>query len=466
MKKLLLSLVVIAVVVFAAAFLYAKLPTRTPAIAGGAPAAGDAALIETGRYLAAAGDCTACHTAPTGASFAGGLPIASPIGTIYSTNITPDKDTGIGDYSLDDFDRAVRHGITPDGGTLYPAMPYPSYIRMTDEDVRAMYAYFMHGVPAVKAENRGTGIRWPLSMRWPLGIWRKTFAPSPDKPGFDASPYLRDNAGDGKIARGAYLVQGAGHCGSCHTPRAATLNEKALDESGSAYLAGGQVIDGWLAVNLRGNAADGLGAWSEQDIVDLLRTGRTPHHAVVGQAMADVVEHSTQHLTDDDLHAIAAYLKTLPATSSNPSSFQADASTAKALQAGINDSRGAELWVDSCAACHRTDGQGYARVFPSMPGNSTVLAGDPTTLVRLILSGSMMPSTRTAPSNLGMPGFAERLSDEEVAQLATFVRNGWGNKASAVDAAQVKRVRGTLHEGAAKHADAHDPTEVDASEKR
>jgi mono/diheme cytochrome c family protein len=461
MRKLLLSLVALAVVVLAAAFVYARLPTRTPAIAGGAPAANDAALIDQGRYLAAAGDCTACHTAPGGEAFAGGLPIASPIGTIYSTNITPDRDTGIGDYSLEDFDRAVRHGITPDGGTLYPAMPYPSYIRMTDQDIRAMYAYFMRGVTAIRADNRGTDIAWPLSMRWPLGIWRKTFAPSPQTAGFEPGRYK-----DEKIARGAYLVQGPGHCGSCHTPRAPTLNEKALDESGAEYLAGGQIIDGWLAVNLRGNAADGLGSWSEQDIVDLLKTGRNPHHAVVGQAMADVVEHSTQHLTDADLHAIAAYLKTLPATPDTPSSFQADPSTAQALQAGINDGRGAELWVDNCAGCHRTDGQGYARVFPRMAGNSTVLAGDATTLVRLILSGGQMPSTETAPSNLGMPGFAGRLSDEDVAQLATFVRSGWGNKAPAVAAAQVRKIRATLHEGQAKQAQPHDPTEVDASEKR
>ncbi|MET1025343.1 MAG: c-type cytochrome, partial [Pseudoxanthomonas sp.] len=200
MKKLLLTLVALAVVVLAAALVYAFIPTRTPSIAGGEPAAGDTALIAQGKYLAAAGDCTACHTAPGGKPFAGGLPIASPIGTIYSTNITPDAQTGIGKYTLEDFDRAVRHGIAPDGSTLYPAMPYPSYVRMTDADTRALYAYFKHGVPAVKADNRGSDITWPLSMRWPLAIWRKTFAPDPQRPGFDASAY-----GNPQIARGAYL---------------------------------------------------------------------------------------------------------------------------------------------------------------------------------------------------------------------------------------------------------------------
>ncbi|SEM22532.1 Cytochrome c, mono-and diheme variants [Pseudoxanthomonas sp. GM95] len=464
MKKLLLILVALAVIVLVAALVYAFLPTTTPAVAGGEPTASDTALIAQGKYLAAAGDCTACHTAPGGKPFAGGLPIASPIGTIYSTNITPDADTGIGTYTLNDFDRAVRHGITPAGGTLYPAMPYPSYIRMTDADTRALYAYFKFGVPAIKAENRSADIAWPLSMRWPLAIWRKTFAPDPQQTGFEAGAYS-----DPELARGAYLVQGLGHCGTCHTPRAQTLQEVALSEhdgQADAYLAGGQVIDGWVAVNLRGNTADGLGSWSQQDIVDTLKTARNPHTAVVGNAMADVVEHSTQHLSDEDLNAMAAYLKTLPAAPGDVASFNADPATATALQAGINDSRGAELYVDNCAACHRTDAQGYAHAFPKIAGNPSVLAKDPATLVRLILAGSSLPSTQAAPSNLGMPGFAERLSDDEVAQLGTYIRSSWGNQASAVTVAQVKAVRASLaEEGTAKHGAPHDPTQADAGDK-
>jgi mono/diheme cytochrome c family protein len=464
MKKLLLTLVALAVVVLAAALVYAFIPTKTPSIAGGEPAAGDTTLIAQGKYLAAAGDCTACHTAPGGKPFAGGLPIASPIGTIYSTNITPDAQTGIGKYTLEDFDRAVRHGIAPDGSTLYPAMPYPSYVRMTDADTRALYAYFKHGVPAVKADNRGSDITWPLSMRWPLAIWRKTFAPDPQRPGFDASAY-----GNPQIARGAYLVQGPGHCGSCHTPRAQTLQELALSERDGqpgAYLSGGQVIDGWVAVNLRGNPADGLGAWSQQDIVDTLKTARNPHTAVVGSAMADVVEHSTQHLSDQDLAAMAAYLKTLPASTHDVASFKADPATATALQSGVNGSRGAELYVDNCAACHRTDAQGYAHAFPKVAGNPSVLAQDPATLVRLILAGSALPSTDAAPSNLGMPGFAWRLSDQEVAELGTFIRSSWGNRASAVTVAQVKSVRESLAKaGVPKHEAPHDPTQADAGDK-
>lgn len=456
MKKILLLLLLAALLVLLGLFVYAKLPTETRAITASGSAA-RAELIERGRYVATASDCVACHSAPGGEAFAGGLPIASPIGTIYSTNITPDQKTGIGSYSLDDFDRAVRHGITPEGGTLYPAMPYPSYVRLTDADIEAMYTYFMHGVTPHEAANRDVGIRWPLSMRWPLAIWRKQFGPDPD-----AAGQMQGGHADEEIARGAYLVQGAGHCGSCHTPRAITLQEKAMDESGAEYLAGGQVIDGWLAVNLRGNKADGLGNWSRQDIIDVLKTGRSERHAVVGTPMADVVRHSTQHLTDADLGAIAAYLKSLPPSADDPSSFAANPQTASALRAGINSTRGAELYVDNCAACHRSDAEGYARVFPNLAGNSTALAADPTTLIHLVLEGSEMPSTVHAPSNLGMPGFADRLTDEDVAELGTFLRSSFGNRAPAVTARQVARVRSDIRKMRTGHEDAaHDPTEVE-----
>lgn len=437
MKKFLLRLIALALLVFVAVLAYALWPTTTAPLAPLASV--DQALIDKGRYLADAGDCTACHTSKDGKPFAGGLAIASPIGTLYSTNITPDKDTGIGNYSLDAFDRALRHGIAANGDSLYPAMPYPAYARVSDDDVRALYAYFMQGVAPVKAENRANDVPWPLSMRWPLAIWRKVFAPTPQAVTFDAGRYA-----DAQVARGAYLVQGLGHCGSCHTPRAATLQEKALDESGEAFLAGGPVIDGWLAVNLRGNPADGLGAWSREDIVATLRSARSPTHAVLGGAMGDVVVHSTQHLGDDDLQAIAAYLKTLPASANSVSSFKADPATAKALQAGQESGRGAELYVDNCAACHRTDGLGYARVFPKIAGNSSVLSADPVSMIRLVLHGSKLPSTATAPSELGMPGFAWRMSDEEVAQLLTFVRSSWGNQAPEVTAASVAKVRAIL----------------------
>jgi mono/diheme cytochrome c family protein len=439
MRRVFFVLISAAVAAFLAALSFAMLPTTTRAISASAATQGDAAMLAKGRYLATAGDCVACHTAAGRQSFAGGLAMVSPIGIIYSSNITPDRNTGIGEYSLNDFDRALRHGISPSGKTLYPAMPYPSYARLRDDDVAALYVYFMHGVTPVHAANRATEIRWPMSMRWPLAIWRKLFAPDPDRLAFTAIHYA-----DPVVASGAYLVQGLGHCGSCHTPRALTLQEKALDESGADYLSGGQVIDGWGAVNLRGNAADGLGRWHKQDLADLLKNGHNVSHAVIGGAMSDVVVHSTQYLRDEDLDAIAAYLKSLSPAHNDASTFAMNPATARALQAGINDSRGAELYVDNCAACHRTDGEGYLRVFPEIAGNSTVLSDDATSLIRLVLEGSRSPATTGAPSRLGMPGFASRLSDDEVAELATFVRQSWGNNASPVREGSVKDIRASV----------------------
>jgi alcohol dehydrogenase (quinone), cytochrome c subunit len=437
--RTLLVLLILVVVLFIGALIFALLPTHTRSIAAGQPAAADAASIERGRYLAVAADCTACHTAPGGKPFAGGLAIDSPLGAIYSTNITPDRETGIGKFTLDEFDRAVRRGIDDEGVTLYPAMPYPSYALMSDQDVAALYAYFMHAVEPVSHAAQANGIAWPLSMRWPVAIWRKLFAPSPDAPAFNASHYT-----DPVVARGAYLVEGPGHCGTCHTPRAVTLQEKALDDSSAAFLAGGQQIGGWVAVNLRGNVGDGLGAWSTDDIVATMRTARNSQQTVIGAPMNDVVVHSTQYLSDADLQAIAAYLKTLTPSPSDPAQYAANPATAAALATGHEAGRGAELYDDNCAVCHRTDGAGSPKALPKIAGNPSVLAADPGSLIRLVLAGSSLPGTAAAPSPLGMPGFAWRLSNEEVAQLLTFIRTSWGNQASSVSAGEVGRVRGAL----------------------
>lgn len=433
-KGIIAVLLVLAIALLA----FALWPTRTASLSAlpddHSPALAN--LMEKGKYLADAGDCAACHTAPGGKDLAGGLALQTPVGVIYSTNITPDKTSGIGRYSLDDFDRALRHGILPNGDSMYPAMPYPSYAKVTDEDVRALYAWFMHGVQPVSAENRATDIPWPLSLRLPLAIWRKVFAPDPVASAFD--PALYQTA---ELARGAYLAQGLGHCGSCHTPRAITLQEKALDESSKHYLSGGQVIDGWLAVNLRGDKAEGMGDWSEQDIINTLRTGRNASHTVVGQPMADVVAKSTSKMSDTDLKAIAAYIKSLPAVGESQASFTGSSDTAAMLARGENPTRGAQLYVDNCSACHQTGGKGVKNIFPAMANNPTVLADDPTSVIHLILNGSRLPSTPQAPSDLAMPGFGWRLSDKDVADLSNFIRNSWGNKATDVTEDKVKQVR-------------------------
>lgn len=392
----------------------------------------DPALIKQGEYLARAGDCVACHTAKGGKPFAGGLPMQTPIGTIYSTNITPDP-TGIGDYSLEDFERAVRQGIGLNGSTLYPAMPYPSYARVSDDDIKALYAYFMHGVQPVEQANKESDIPWPLSMRWPLAFWRGLFAP-------EVKPF--DAAGrDPVLAHGAYLVEGLGHCGACHTPRALTMQEKALDAAGGdAYLSGSAPLEGWIAKNLRGDHKDGLGSWSEAQIVAFLKTGRNERTAVFG-GMSDVVEHSMQYMTEADLTAIARYLKSLPPLNPDDKPFQEDRQVAEALWKGDDTKPGAALYVDNCAACHRTDGKGYARVFPALAGNPVLQSADATSLIHIVLDGYTLPATATAPSTFTMPGFAWRMTDQEVADVVNFIRSSWGNQAASVTASQVADLR-------------------------
>ncbi|MDY7789408.1 cytochrome c [Burkholderia ubonensis] len=410
-------------------------PAAAPAAAASAPHAADA-LVARGAYLARAGDCVACHTASGGKPFAGGLKFDTPIGAIYSTNITPDPKTGLGGWTLDEFDRALRSGVRRNGDTLYPAMPFPSYARLSDDDVKALYAYFMHGVAPVQQENRAVDIVWPLSMRWPLAFWRKLFAPAP-KP-FDAAPYP-----DPVLARGAYLVQGLGHCGACHTPRAPTMQERGLtDADGPDFLAGGAAIDGWVPTSLRGEPRTGLGTWTEAEIVQFLKTGRTPRTAAFG-GMTDVVGHSMQHMSDDDLTAIARYLKKLPPKVQGETRYAYDAAAANALQAGDASKPGAAVYRDNCMACHRSDGRGYTRVFPALGGNPVVQGDDPTSLIHVVLEGSALQGTRTAPSTFTMPPFGWRLSDQEVADVANFVRTSWGNTGAPVSAAQVAKVRKT-----------------------
>ncbi|AZC47676.1 MULTISPECIES: c-type cytochrome [Pseudomonas] len=395
------------------------------------------ALIKQGEYLARAGDCVACHTAKDGKPFAGGLPMETPIGTIYSTNITPDK-TGIGEYSFDDFDKAVRHGVAKSGSSLYPAMPYPSYARVSDADMQALYAYFMQGVAPVVQENRDSDIPWPLSMRWPLAGWRWMFAPS--VAGLQGSGQAQA-AEDPVVSRGAYLVEGLGHCGACHTPRALTMQEKALSASeGSQFLAGSAPLEGWIAKSLRGDHKDGLGSWSEEQLVQFLKTGRSDRGAVFG-GMSDVVVHSMQYMSEEDLTAIARYLKSLPAVDANDQPHQYDKAVAEALWKGDDSKPGASVYIDNCAACHRTDGHGYTRVFPALAGNPVLQSADATSLIHIVLKGGTLPATHTAPSTFTMPAFAWRLSDQEVADVVNFIRTSWGNQGSEVKAADVAGLR-------------------------
>lgn len=402
------------------------------------PAAADAQIVR-GAYLAKVGDCAACHTVDKSRPFAGGLPLATPFGTLYSTNITPDAATGIGSYSYDDFARALRTGVARDGHLLYPAMPYPSYVKLNDADLQALYRYFRYGVKAVAAGNRPSELNFPFNVRSLMSLWNLMYLP---KGVFQADPHQSV-----EWNRGAYLVQGLGHCGACHTPHGVTGQELAFDEQGNPLFLAGSTLAGWYAPNLRTLLADHGGAWTRQDLAAYLRSGRSKDGAAFGP-MSEVIEDSTQYLHDDDLNAIATYLSSAAvqnvASTMTPvvpaGAAHADP-VAAALRSGHLGSAGAALYLNNCNACHRSDGTGAMPAFPALAGNTAVNAVDPASLIHLVLSGSRMPSTELAPTPLAMPDFGKRLSDQQVADLLTFVRSSWGNRAAAVTREQVTQVR-------------------------
>lgn len=390
----------------------------------------DDALIKQGEYISRLGDCSACHSIPGKPEFSGGLAIESNLGTIYSTNITPDKDHGIGNYSEQQFSDAVRKGVLPDGKRLYPAMPYPDYAKINDQDMHALYAYFMQGVKPSAEAPPETDLSFPFSQRWGMRFWNWAF--TSDK------PFRPIGGATAEVNRGAYLVESLGHCGSCHTPRGLGMNEKALDSSDDKFLAGGN-LNGWEVPSLRG-----LSHWTNQETVDYLATGRNDKAAVGGE-MTSVVEHSTSYMSDADLKAIAAYLKFLGDNPAAPKPQDNAVSRTEAkLTTAKNLSEGERLYLDNCGACHFVTGKGAPGVFPQLDQATIVNAGDPGGLIHTILAGAQQPSTAKAPSTLAMPGFANRLSDDQVAKLATFIRQGWSNKAEAVTADQVAEVRKTL----------------------
>lgn len=402
----------------------------SPAIANRTPD------VANGAYVARLGDCTACHTAPGRSFLTGGRGFGTPMGQVYSTNITPDREHGIGRYSFEDFVRLMRMGVRPDGGRIYPAMPYTAFSKMSDADLQDLYAYLMRGVAPSDVANHAPGMIWPLSSRWPLVFWNMAFH-------HDARPFKPDLAKSAAWNRGAYLVQGAAHCGTCHTPRGLALQEKDLDGHTNLYLSGAQLA-GESPINLRGNLGDGLGRWTAADIANLLATGRTSHSAVV-DSMTEVVEHSGQYMNPGDLAAIATYVKSLsPAPQDGRASYAASSATLDRIMASRETSVGGRMFMDSCSACHRLSGSGEGQTFARLAGNAMVLSRYPDSLIGVILKGGRLPSTSGAPSANAMPPFGWRYDDKRIAELATFVRQAWGNGGREVTAGQVKAVRAQL----------------------
>jgi alcohol dehydrogenase (quinone), cytochrome c subunit len=389
-----------------------------------------AAPSDKGEYLARAGDCIACHSVPGGKPFAGGLKMGTPLGAIYSTNITPDPDTGIGNYSFEDFDRAVRSGVAKDGHRLYPAMPYPSYAKISDEDLHALYDFFMKEVQPVKQANQPSEIPGYLSWRWPLAIWNAIFV--------EKGAYVTKSGHDAAWNRGAYLVEGLGHCGACHTPRGWAFQEKALDDSKSAYLEGAE-LDAWYAPDLRGDVRTGLGGWSQGDLAAFLKTGHSAEAVAFG-SMLDVVNNSTPYLSDDDVNAMAVYLKSLT-PGAQQAAFTYDDATTTALHSGKPQQAGAAIYLGYCVSCHGADGKGQSPYLPPLAGNPIVLDSDPSSLINLVLNGAQPLVVKGAPDAYRMPQYRVQLTDDEIASVLSFVRGGWGNGATPVTADQVQALR-------------------------
>jgi alcohol dehydrogenase (quinone), cytochrome c subunit len=396
---------------------------------------GSSNLVRRGEYLARLGDCEACHSIPGKPAFSGGLRMQTPIGAIYSTNITPEKTEGIGRFTLADFDRALRYGVAG-GHSLYPAMPFTSYYNTKPEDVQSLYAYFQSAVAPAKIPNHPSEIPFPLSMRWPLTYWRWLFATKP-------APFSEADEKHAGLAQGAYFVDGLGHCGECHTPRNAFMQLKAVTRGTPEYLSGA-VIETYFAPSLRGGGAGTLRDWSEDELTQFLLSGANASGIAFG-SMSDVIVHSTQHMTEQDARATARYLKSLGAGGSAEPPYVYSSSTHEALRAGDASKEGAIVYINNCAPCHRPDGRGYERVFPALAGNPVVEAANADSVVSIIFQGSQTPRTGQTPAQFAMPGFAWRLSDIEVMQVANFVRSGWGNRGAKVTLPEVSKLRPEAH---------------------
>lgn len=389
-----------------------------------AQSSGDASFeqVERGRYLAVIGDCAACHTTATGKPFAGGVVLKTPFGDILGANITPDPDTGIGKWTLDDFQAAMSDGLGRGGYHLYGAMPFTAYAKVTKEDNAALWAYLQTIEPADNAVETNQ-LPFPFNIRMSLIGWNFL--------NFTQGAFQPDPAKSAERNRGAYIVQGLGHCGSCHTPKSLTGGDK-----NGQFLQGG-TLDNWYAPDITADAHKGIGSWSSDDIVQYLKTGANRFDIASGP-MADMVEKSSQHWTDPDLKAVATYLLSVGGSgAAAPTPIAADD---KGMMAGK------AIYADRCAACHVGSGEGVAKLFPRLASAPLVNNDDATTLIRVVLAGSVAGATSAAPTAPTMPSYGWNLSDEDVANVLTYVRNSWGNSAPPVAAADVATLRKQLQD--------------------
>jgi mono/diheme cytochrome c family protein len=373
--------------------------------------------IERGRYLAVLSDCGSCHTVPgSNRPFAGGRAIETPFGNIVAPNITPDPETGIGSWSDEQFDAAVRKGLRRNASRLYPAMPYTAYTKMSRDDVLAIRAY-LNTVTPVRNAVVANILPFPFNIRASMRVWNALY--------FNQGDYKPDAQKSAEWNRGAFLVDGPGHCGACHTPKTFLGGDKT-----DQYLRGG-FLQGWSAPDITGDTRVGVGAWSAEDLLAYLKSGHNRVSAATGP-MAEVVSLSTEHMTDPDLTAIATYLKSLTGKQDHPQTLS------KEDPAMVS---GAAVYRDQCSACHGIDGKGVAELFPSIADSSMVKSDDPTTSIRIVLRGARSVGTQAQPTAPGMPSYGRQLDDAQIAAVLTYMRNGWGAAAPPVSAGDVARVR-------------------------
>ena len=439
-RRILLSVVVIVVAALAIGILVVRGPgpmafASGPKVAladyrganptGVPPALAQASLVERGAYLAKAADCLACHTTRNGKPYAGGLGFKLPFGTLYSTNITPDKETGIGNYSDQDFLNAVHRGIRRDGARLYPAMPFASYTYMTDADALAIKAY-LFSLPAVRAPAPANTLSFPFDQRWTVIFWSALFNPD--------TRFEPDPAKSPEWNRGAYLTEALAHCGECHTPRNLAF---ALDNNRKFA---GAVTAGWRAFNISSDKTVGIGNWRDEDLASYLSTGHAAGHGTASGPMGEAVDHSLSHLAQQDIGAMVAYLRTIPAIASTdlPASLAPPAPPSHRDGRGTQDPRGKMVFEGACVSCHGWTGESPLSPFATLTGAWAVNDPSAANVAQIVISGT---KRTTPPGAISMPAFGATHSDAEIAAVANYVTARFGSKASQLTAKDVAELR-------------------------
>jgi mono/diheme cytochrome c family protein len=424
-RKILWSILTLLLAVIASVVIWLALANRNPDLnQPSLPPANPAEQIKQGEYLARVGNCMSCHTARGGEKYAGGRAVPTPFGNIYTSNLTPDAETGIGKWNNGDFWQAMHDGKSKDGSLLYPAFPYTNYTKVTRADSDAIFAY-LQTLPAVAQKNITPELRFPYDNRALLYVWRALY--------FRPGQYANDDKQSVEWNRGAYLAQGLGHCSACHSPR---------DSFGGtdlkAELGGGMIpVLNWYAPPLNGDKDNGLGNWGATHLAAFLKTGVAPNRSVSGP-MAEVVAGSLQYMSDKDMNTLAGYLKSLPQQIAPPivATENIRPEDKKAMITA-----GAKLYENQCATCHQASGKGEPSVYPALAGGSAINTPITTNAIRMVLHGGYAPSTVGNPRPYGMPPFGQAMSDEEVANVLTYVRNSWGNQGNAISSNDVNRYR-------------------------